>query len=121
VATRGKRSERPAGANGNKKVCFRKALVIGYGWYGKYYQTETGQVQTYFARPRELQDTDPIMLHVVSSVRKWAGLEEVLPSARSTSQPVILVASRSKLMRNRYSTPVATPWNGTAQQAATTA
>jgi hypothetical protein len=91
-------------------VCFHKALLVGYGWYGKYYQNETGHLHTYFEKPRELQDTDPIMLHIVSSVRKWAGLEEALPYARTTAQPVILVASRSKLMRNRYIALLTMPW-----------
>jgi hypothetical protein len=87
---------------GTKHVCFRKAILVGYGWYGKYYEDAAGQLHTYFAKPREMQDADPVMLHIVAAVRKWAGLSEELPYARSASKPTILIASRSKLLRDKY-------------------
>jgi hypothetical protein len=88
---------------GDKKqgLCFRKALLVGYGWYGKHYEDANGVYHSYYGKPREMQDTDSIMLHIVSSVRKWVGLNETLPYARSTTQVVILVASRSKAARER--------------------
>jgi hypothetical protein len=85
----------------DKQVCFPKALLVSYGWYGKYYEDENGIDHSYYSKPRELQDTDDIMLHIVSSVRTWVGLDGMLPYARSTAHAVILVASRSKLLRER--------------------